>query len=246
MKVGVFLGGAGLHPLIVDGVEHVPEEMGVATTTPWGDASCQPVHVGREQIELIFMSRHGAQATLAPHQINYRANVWLMRELGVDALIGTHTVGGIDPDLAVGAYVLPHQLIDYTWGRPSTYDDQRRHVEFGVPYDADLRQTLLGLVPDIHDGGVYGVTQGPRLETAAEIGRMARDGCTLVGMTGMPEAGLARELEIPYASLCLIVNPAAGVGSDEIDVQELRAASEAGAVTLTALFAGLLQSQSGG
>ena len=109
-----------------------------------------------------------------------------------------------------------------------------------------MRQTLLGLVPDIHDGGVYGVTQGPRLETAAEIGRMARDGCTLVGMTGMPEAGLARELEIPYASLCLIVNPAAGVGSDEIDVQELHAASEAGAVTLTALFAGLLQSQSGG
>ena len=187
--------------------------------TPWGQAS-SPLyrlqHAGASDI--VILKRHGADHALAPHQVNYRANLWAMRQFGVEEVLSTNTVGGIDRQLNVGQLVLPDQLIDYTWGRASTYDDRRRHVDFSNPYDRALQKRILALAPHVHHGGIYGCTQGPRLETAAEIQRLARDGCTVVGMTGMPEAGLARELDLPYVSLCVVVNPAAGLGPDVIDM----------------------------
>jgi purine nucleoside phosphorylase len=150
--------------------------------------------------------------------VNYRANVWAFRELGVDHLLGINTVGGISPDAACGSLVLADQLIDYSWGREHSYTGSTefplRHVDFTTPFCARLRELLFSAAHqagiDLMPRGTYGVTQGPRLETAAEIDRMERDGCNLVGMTAMPEAGLARELDLSYAICCVVVNQAAG------------------------------------
>lgn len=204
----------------------------------WGDPSEAATVVRIGGVECLIIRRHGGQGQIAPHQINYRANVWQMHAASVSAVIGTHTVGGIDPSLSVGSLVVPDQLIDYTWGRESTYDDRRRHIEFSEPYDASLRQRLMAVDLDLplQVGGVYGCTQGPRLETPAEISRMANDGCTLVGMTGMPEAALAAELGLPFASVCLVVNPAAGVGEGSIDMQALQAISHQGAEDFVSLI----------
>ncbi|MEQ8690608.1 MAG: S-methyl-5'-thioinosine phosphorylase [Pseudomonadales bacterium] len=229
--LGVFVGGSPL-PSAGQVVE-------AERDTPWGEVSDLPYRVQLGEVQLLLMHRHGPQRELSPHQINYRANVWLMQQLGATVLIGTHTVGSIDPNLKVGELVLPEQLIDYTWGRAQTFDDQRRHVDFSSPYSADLRARILASGVPIHAGGVYACTQGPRLESAAEIVRLARDGCTIVGMTGMPEAGLARELELEFASLCVVVNPAAGVSSASIDMQALREASERGAAQIWAVLTAL-------
>ena len=154
----------------------------------------------------------------------------------------------MDPQLRVGDLVVPEQLIDYTWGRQSSFDDELRHIEFSQPYDAKLAQQVLaaggGLDVRMVGGGVYGCTQGPRLETAAEIKRLSRDGCTLVGMTAMPEAALCRELEIPMANVSLVVNPAAGVsagvrGEQPIDLGALRLASQQGAQQMRTLLSAL-------
>ena len=200
--------------------------------TPFGPASATPqvgVVAGRD---VIFLARHGQPHRLAPHLINYRANVWLLRELGATALLATNAVGSIANALAPGDVLIPHQIIDYTWGRQHTYMDTwpLEHVDFSAPYDAPLRDRLraaaleLQLDCSVFNSGVYGCTQGPRLESAAEIDRMARDGCDVVGMTGMPEAALARELRLPYASICLSVNRAAGRGDgpiSEADIAEV-------------------------
>ncbi len=227
-RIGVFIGST---PLPLGDMVSRGERQ-----TPWGEAAAQPlVHtVGTH--ELIFMQRHGAAHEFAPHQINYRANVWAMHALELDGLIGTYTVGSVDPDLPVGGLVVPRQIIDYTWGRAQTYDDELRHIDFTDPYDDKLCRALLADEAEVHDGGVYGATQGPRLESAAEIARMHRDGCTLVGMTGMPEAALARELELPFAALCLIVNPAAGVGTEALDLDEMRVIAAEGAERIVALL----------
>lgn len=166
------------------------------------------------------MARHGEPGApaIAPHVVNYRANVWAFRELGVDHLLGINTVGGISHHAACGSLVLPDQLIDYSWGREHTYCGRTefplQHVEFTMPFSAPLREQLSSAAHragiSLRSVGTYGVTQGPRLETAAEIDRMERDGCDLVGMTAMPEAGLARELGISYAICCVVVNQAAG------------------------------------
>ena len=219
-RVGVFVGSS---PLDIEGLDACSD-----VNTPWGAASCVPLKFVVGDHELLLMSRHGAEHEFAPHQINYRANVWLMQKLKVDYLVGTYTVGSVDPELAVGQLVVPHQLIDYSWGRESTYDDVLRHIEFSDPYDAQLRSSLLQADDSLYDGGVYACTQGPRLETSAEVVRLARDGSTIVGMTGMPEAALARELEIAFAGLCLVVNPAAGVTDDVIDMEALMAVSRTG------------------
>lgn len=231
-RMGVFIGSA---PLQIENLEPLENRQ-----TPWGEASSTPLLHRAGAHEMILMPRHGAAHEFAPHQINYRANVWLMHKLQVDYLVGTYTVGSVDPQLQVGQLVVPHQLIDYTWGRESTYDDKLRHAEFADPYDAQLMQLLSAVDVAIYSGGVYGATQGPRLETSAEILRMARDGCTLVGMTGMPEAALARELELRFAGLCLVVNPAAGVGDEQIDLQEMRRIAAAGGQQMLALLQRLL------
>ena len=233
--IGIFVGSA---PLKIE--DFHPTK--INTLTPWGEASCAPMlgNVGAHQVYIL--PRHGAAHEFAPHQINYRANVWLMHQLAVDHLIGTYTVGAVDPNLAVGALVAPHQIIDYTWGREQTYDDELRHVEFAEPYSTALRRLLCEASPSVVDGGVYGATQGPRLETAAEIVRLARDGCTLVGMTGMPEAALARELELSFAALCLVVNPAAGLGSEEISLETIREVATHGGEAMLQLLHQLIVS----
>lgn len=220
-RLGVFIGSA---PLDIEGLSACAD-----VATPWGDAAAAPLSYKVGEHEMILMPRHGAAHEFAPHQINYRANVWKMADLNVDYLVGTYTVGSVDPELPVGGLVVPEQLIDYTWGRDSTYDDELRHAEFADPYDLELVELLAAVDPGVHKGGVYAATQGPRLETSAEIVRLARDGCTLVGMTGMPEAILARELEIRFAGLCLVVNPAAGVGTEQIDLEDImRVGAEGG------------------
>ncbi len=152
--------------------------------------------------------------------MNYRANLWALHELEPDWVVGINAVGGIHPDAQPGRLVFPDQIIDYTWGREHTFEDHMnrpiRHVEFTEPLSPGLRTRLVELA-GIHDidhlpGGCYAATQGPRLETAAEIDRLERDGCDMVGMTGMPEAALARELELDYAICAVVVNYAAGRG----------------------------------
>ena len=177
----------------------------------------------------VFLNRHGDGHTLLPHEINYRANLWMLRELGVEAVLAVLTVGGIAADAKDGDFVLPHQIVDYTWGREHTFSTGATlfHADFSEPFDLSLRGEVGAAFERaeerFHNGGVYGCTQGPRFESAAEIDRMDRDGCTVVGMTAMPEAGLARELELPYAGICMVVNPAAGRGATVLDIADLRA-----------------------
>ena len=220
----------------------------ISLKTPYGRIP-GPVRAGASgDCALIGLARHGEPHQLAPHAVNYRANLWLLRELGADRVLATYTVGAIDAALQPGDLVLPAQIVDYTWGRAHTYDEAgEQHVDFTVPYDAELAHQFASLAERIGSsvvlGGVYGCTQGPRLETAAEIDRMERDGCTLVGMTAMPEAALARELGLPLLAVCIVVNPAAGRGPDptRIDLRTLardRAVGLASANRLIAEFCG--------
>jgi len=190
----------------------------VEVATPYG-APSGPLVFGRlAQREVMFIARHGEPHHLPPHAINYRANLRALRDQGATSIIAVATVGGITSEFQPGAVALPDQIIDYTWGRASTFfDDRVKHIDFTQPYDEALRARILQAAQrtgvDLHDGGTYAATQGPRLETAAEIRRLARDGADMVGMTGMPEAALARELDLPYAALALVVNAAAGTGA---------------------------------
>ena len=196
------IGGTGLTSL--NGLEITKREV---IHTPFGEPSGPLTHGVLNGKEVLFLARHGYGHTIPPHRINYRANIWALHNAGVKQVIAVAAVGGIDDCLPPGALAVPDQIIDYTWGRPSTYfeDDltEVTHIDFSYPYCNELRSLLLdqcratGLTAC--ETGTYGATQGPRLETAAEIARMERDGCTMVGMTGMPEAVLARELNLDYA-----------------------------------------------
>jgi len=189
--------------------------------TPYGEPS-GVLAFGRIGVqEVVFIARHGHGHTIAPHRVNYRANLWaLVKAAGVEGIVSVASVGGIRADLGPGALVVPHQIIDYTWGRSQTFDEGGEapvvHVDFTEPYDRSLRERLLcaaeGIGLSVSGGAVYAATQGPRLETAAEINRLEQDGADIVGMTGMPEAVLARELETPYAAICAVANWAAGRG----------------------------------
>ena len=189
--------------------------------TPFGEPS-GPLTFGRiAESEVVFLARHGYGHTLAPHEINYRANLWALHDKGASAVIAVCTVGGIAPHLGAGSLVVPDQIVDYTWGRPSTYFEGAQqpvtHIDFTEPYDGRTRGMVLEAAKaagvEVFDGGTYAATQGPRLETKAEIDRLDGDGATMVGMTGMPEAALARELKLPYAAIAVVVNPAAGRGA---------------------------------
>ncbi|MGQ0442047.1 MAG: S-methyl-5'-thioinosine phosphorylase [Methylophilaceae bacterium] len=195
--------------------------------TPYGDAS-QPLVFGElAGCEVVFLARHGGGHTIPPHSVNYRANIWALHSVGVKNLLAIATVGGIAKNLAAGDIVLPHQIIDYTYGRNNTYHDGIElpvmHIDFTEPYSSQLRQsckTAAGnLQQTLHDHGVYACVQGPRLETAAEINRYEHDGASIIGMTGMPEAALARELSLPYAALCPVANQAAGRGDSTHGIQ---------------------------
>ncbi len=220
------IGGSGLAKL--SALSNVRRQV---MRTPFGEPSGAitiGTFAGRE---VVFLARHGYGHTIAPHEINYRANIWSLKELGVQGVIAVATVGGIRAEYGPGTLVVPDQIIDYTHSRKSTFFSGTEaavvHVDFTQPYSARLRALLLsaaaGCGEPVFDGGVYACTQGPRLETAAEIERIARDGGDLVGMTGMPEAALAREADLEYAALCVTVNHAAGRGSSaqRIELKEL-------------------------
>ena len=197
----------------------------------------------------VFLNRHGARHEYLPHEINYRANLWALKELGVTHAIAVFAVGGIESGFSVGDFVVPDQLIDYTYGREMTFrlPGDRAHIDFTYPFDRDLSANLIATASrlgiDIVEGGVYAATQGPRLETAAEVTRLARDGCTLVGMTAAPEAPLAREADIAYAPLCVVVNPAAGVVDGQISHDEMGAAVERTQAPLKALLGSVIESE---
>ncbi|UDM15662.1 S-methyl-5'-thioinosine phosphorylase [Vogesella sp. XCS3] len=191
--------------------------------TPYGDPSCALTFGQIAAQSVVFLARHGYGNSIVPHEINYRANIWALHSLGVRQVIAIASVGGIRPDLAPGRLALPDDLIDSSWGRKHTYHEGQgvavQHVDFAQPYDNALRQQLLAAAQqagvDVADGGVYACTQGPRLETAAEVRALSRLGADIVGMTGMPEAALARELGLAYASLCIVTNWASGLGGQQ-------------------------------
>ncbi len=235
------IGGSGLNRFTQDG-----QQAAANIATPYGPASASPAWISLADQPALFLARHGQPHRLAPHQINYRANIWLLAQLGVQQIVAVNAVGGIAPEYANGDLVVPDQLIDYSWGRESSFSDasQLLHLDFTHPFTPTLRNRLLAagaaLSIPLHDGGVYACTQGPRLETAAEVQRLARDGCTLVGMTAMPEAILARELGMDYASLCLVVNPAAGLGAGPIREEDMAAVMQLGMGVVVRVLAGLV------
>lgn len=209
------IGGTGLTQL--KSLKNVRHQI---ARTPYGEAS-QPLIFGElAGTQVVFLARHGGGHTIPPHAVNYRANIWALYATGVDSLLAIATVGGISSHLNTGDIVLPDQIIDYTHGRKNTYHDgielPVKHIDFTEPYSAKLRKTCLQAANNVQqslvESGVYACAQGPRLETAAEINRLERDGANIVGMTGMPEAALARELGVQYAALCPVVNQAAGRG----------------------------------
>ena len=197
--------------------------------TPYGEPSGPLTHGVLSGKKVVFLARHGYRHTIPPHEINYRANLWALKHTGATRVIAVAAVGGIRADLAPGSIVIPDQIIDYTAGRAQTFFETGQapvtHIDFTHPYSERLRSILIkGCAAGklaICTRATYGATQGPRLETAAEINRMERDGCDIVGMTGMPEASLARELEMDYAACAVISNPAAGRGPGNITMQEI-------------------------
>jgi 5'-deoxy-5'-methylthioadenosine phosphorylase len=224
------IGGTGLEQL-----PDVTLAASMTIETPFGDPSAPLQRFDLRGRTVWFVSRHGPDHQLAPHRVNYRANLWAMQQVGATDIIALNAVGVIDDTAAPGELALPHQIIDYTWGRESTFFDgvhaPLQHIELSDPYSEGLRRRILqaaaGAGIALPDRAVYGATQGPRLETRAEIDRLERDGVSLVGMTGQPEAALARELGLEYACIALIVNYAAGRG--ELGIHDELEQSMAGA-----------------
>ena len=239
------IGGTGFYKLAALG-----DEKAITAATPFGMPS-GPVRIGNSgEHRIAFLARHGEQHSLPPHKVNYRANLWLLKELGVRRVLAINAVGGIGDRYPPRAIGVPDQIIDYTWGRIATFceeaDSEVLHVDMTEPYTPALRRMLLDAARasgvDVVDGGCYGATQGPRLETKAEIARLRRDGCDLVGMTGMPEAGLARELGLDYASVALVANWAAGCGdAAEITMEEVYANLDHATARLPGLIGALLE-----
>jgi len=232
------IGGSGLNEL--QGFNLISRE---SITTAYGT---EPVLVSRgylQGVEVCFLARHGEGHTIPPHRINYLSNIAALKQLHVKAVIAVNAVGGIHPKIGPGIIAIPSQIIDYSWGREHTIFDGRAdvvtHVDFTDPYDKKLRHLLLSAAQtkglSVWPQGVYGCTQGPRLESAAEVRRLLQDGCDMVGMTGMPEAALAREVEIPYACIALSVNWAAGISDQLITMESIYAVLDSGMGSIQAI-----------
>lgn len=222
-RLGI-IGGSGLTEL--NGLEITRRQK---HQTPYGSPSSQLTFGKLAGKEVLFLPRHGSPHVIPPHLVNYRANIRALKDNGIDCVIAVNAVGGITDDMPPGRLVIPDQIIDYTHGRSHTYFEENidyvMHVDFTSPYSESLRQSLISAARTaglkLTSGGTYGATQGPRLETAVEIRRMEQDGCDLVGMTGMPEAALARELELEYASVCVVANRAAGKSGEVITMENI-------------------------
>ncbi len=217
--------------------------------TPFGSPSANYTFANIDGKEVIFLARHGNPHTIPPHKINYRANIWGLKQLGATDIIAVAAVGGITPAMAPAHIILPDQIIDYSYGRDHTFyaDDLESvtHIDFSFPYNEQLRTRLIQLASKANlpcsTTGTYGCTQGPRLETAAEIKRMEKDGCDLVGMTGMPEAALAKELNINYAAIAVVANWAAGKSDGEITMAEIEHHLKAGMENVISLLTSFIR-----
>jgi 5'-methylthioinosine phosphorylase len=222
MGMYAIIGGTGLEQM--DGVEEVQRHL---LETPFGKPSSSLIEVIFEGKQVLFLSRHGEDHSIPPHKINYRANLWALKEFGVESVVGVAAVGGITAATGPGQVVIPDQIIDYTWGREHTFFDgpEVEHIDFTTPYCKVLRESLLSAATadnvDVVSVATYGATQGPRMESAAEIRRMEQDGCDIVGMTGMPEAALAREIGLCYGCCAVSANWAAGKSEREITMEEI-------------------------
>lgn len=217
------IGGSGFYDF--SSMLNVYEER---VQTPYADVSGIKIGViGQKKVA--FMARHGSAHRLPPHKVNYRANLWALESLGVKKVIALNAVGGIDQSMPPSAIVIPDQIIDYTYGREGTYvdllSDELNHIDFTQPFSENICGVLVNVLEGagikLCSKAVYGCTQGPRLETAAEINRLERDGCHIVGMTAMPEAALARELGLDYGMICTVVNWAAGRSDKEITLDHI-------------------------
>ncbi len=219
------IGGTGMTE--IEGLEVTHREV---VHTPYGEPSGPITHGTIGGKSIAFLARHGYTHTIPPHKINYRANMWALHSLGVEKVVAIAAVGGITPDMQPTRLVIPDQIVDYTYGRSHTFYEEGlthvTHIDFSWPYCPELRQALIQAAQcagiEVVPHGTYAATQGPRLETAAEIRKLERDGCDLVGMTAMPEAALARELGLRYASCAVIANWAAGKCDEEISMDEIR------------------------
>jgi 5'-methylthioinosine phosphorylase len=233
------IGGSGLTSL-----KNLDITRNDVVRTPFGEPSGPIIHGRLNGKDVAFLPRHGPNHTIPPHRVNYRANIWALRQAGVERIVAVAAVGGIADKLQARDLVFPDQIIDYTYGRSHTFfegeEGKVTHVDFTFPYCSDLRRRLAEAARRVGiaavERGTYGATQGPRFETAAEIRRMERDGADIVGMTGMPEAALARELDIRYAAIAVVVNRAAGKEESVISLKEIEAHLEAGMVKVRALL----------
>ena len=244
MSLTAIIGGTGLTEL--QNLEITHKE---SFDTPFGEPSGPLTFGNIGDTRVVFLARHGYQHTIPPHKVNYRANLWALKQAGVSKVIAVAAVGGITGEMMPERIVIPDQIIDYTYGRSQTYFEDElefvTHIDFTHPYDAYLRDLLINTARELemnpYDGGVYAATQGPRLETAAEIEKLRRDGCDIVGMTGMPEAALARELGLDYAACAVIANWAAGCGGqDEITMEEIERCLHAGMARVRQLLENVL------
>lgn len=239
MSLIAIIGGSGLTRL--KNLEITRREV---ARSPYGEPSAPLIYGRLGGQDAVFLARHGHGHTIPPHRVNYRANIWVLKEAGATHVIAVNAVGAIIDRFAPGSLVIPDQIIDYTYSREHTYFGNEHvpvtHTDFTYPYCAVLRQTLIeagrqaGL--SLADGATYGATQGPRFETVAEIQRMERDGAELVGMTGMPETVLARELGLCYASIAVVANPAAGKAPGVISLAEIEATLESGMAKVRTLL----------
>ena len=243
MTTFAVIGGTGLSE--IDGLEILRRE---TIETPFGQPSSD-ISIGRVYgVEVAFLARHGKNHTIPPHKINYRANIQALKEIGIRSILAVAAVGGIGSKMAPGKIAFPDQIIDYTYGRPATFFEENieqvTHIDFSFPYSEAIRSKLVSAAYSAGinaiEKGVYGCTQGPRLESAAEIKRMERDGCDLVGMTGMPEASLARELELEYACCAVVANWAAGKTEGTISMEEILRNLEKGMESVVRLLRYLL------
>ncbi|QSA95535.1 S-methyl-5'-thioinosine phosphorylase [Methylococcus sp. EFPC2] len=243
MSLLAIIGGTGLTRL-----PEFETQRRQPANTRWGVPSAELTFGRLHGRDIVFLARHGDSHTIPPHRINYRANIQALKDVGVTEIVACAAVGGIRSDMGPARLAVPSQIIDYSYGRAHTYFeddlDHVTHIDFTFPYTPQLRERLLDAGQQaglrVVDGGVYGCTQGPRLETPAEITRMERDGCDLVGMTGMPEAALAREAGIDYACVAVVANWAAGKTSEEITMAEIEAHLARGMADLASLLQAFL------